>query len=62
MNKVVTPEEMGRADRAAIASGVPSEVLMERAGRAVALAARRTAGGVYGRRIAVVCGKGNNAG
>jgi NAD(P)H-hydrate epimerase len=62
VKKVVTPEEMGRADRAAIGSGVPSLLLMERAGRAVALAARRLAGGTYGRRIAVVCGKGNNAG
>lgn len=62
MRKVVTPEEMGRADRAAIDSGVPSLVLMERAGRAVAVAVKRLAGGVYGRRIVVVCGKGNNAG
>jgi NAD(P)H-hydrate epimerase len=53
---------MARADAAAIAAGMPSLVLMERAGRAVALAARRLAGGTYGRRIAVVCGKGNNAG
>lgn len=62
MKKVVTPEEMGRADQTAITSGVASLVLMERAGRAVGLAARRAAGGVYGRKIAVVCGKGNNAG
>jgi ADP-dependent NAD(P)H-hydrate dehydratase / NAD(P)H-hydrate epimerase len=62
VNKVVTPEEMGRADQAAIAAGVPSLVLMERAGRAVAMTARRLAAGVYGRRIVVVCGKGNNAG
>ena len=36
--------------------------LMERAGRAVARAAVEVAGGVYGRRALVVCGKGNNGG
>ena len=35
---------------------------MERAGRAVARAAVDLAGGVYGRRAVVVCGKGNNGG
>jgi NAD(P)H-hydrate epimerase len=35
---------------------------MERAGRAVARAAIRVAGGAYGRRVLVVCGRGNNAG
>src|SRR6266702_4250141 len=53
---------MAAADRATIAAGTPSLVLMERAGRAVAVAARRLAGGSYGRRVVVVCGKGNNAG
>ncbi|MGH2735434.1 MAG: NAD(P)H-hydrate dehydratase, partial [Actinomycetota bacterium] len=38
------------------------EVLMERAGRAVARATVILAGGRYGRRVAVVCGKGNNGG
>lgn len=59
---VVSPEEMAAADRAAIESGVPSLRLMELAGRAVAGAAIRAAGGAYGRRVVVVCGKGNNAG
>lgn len=53
---------MGAADRATIAAGTPSLVLMERAGRAVAVAALRLAGGAYGCRILVVCGRGNNAG
>jgi NAD(P)H-hydrate epimerase len=35
---------------------------MENAGRAVAVAAARVAGGTYGRRAIVVCGKGNNGG
>jgi NAD(P)H-hydrate epimerase len=53
---------MARADRATIESGTPVEVLMDRAGRAVARAAVRVAGGRSGRRALVVCGKGNNGG
>ena len=37
-------------------------VLMERAGLAVARAALGLAGGAYGRRTVVICGKGNNGG
>jgi ADP-dependent NAD(P)H-hydrate dehydratase / NAD(P)H-hydrate epimerase len=62
MEPVVTPSEMAEADRHTIAAGTPVEVLMERAGRAVAWAVRRRFGGVYGRRAVVVCGKGNNGG
>jgi len=57
---VVTPEEMGAADRRAIAAGTPEAVLVERAGGAVARAALRMLGGAYGRRVVIVCGKGNN--
>jgi len=53
---------MGRADRAAIEAGTPAETLMGRAGRALARAAIAEAGGRYGRRVAIVCGKGNNGG
>jgi NAD(P)H-hydrate epimerase len=53
---------MRRADEGAIDSGTPAEVLMERAGAAVARAALRLAGGRYGRRAVAVCGKGNNGG
>jgi NAD(P)H-hydrate epimerase len=59
---LVTPAEMAEADRRTIAAGTPVEVLMERAGRAVARAVRRRLGGVYGRRVVVVAGKGNNGG
>jgi ADP-dependent NAD(P)H-hydrate dehydratase / NAD(P)H-hydrate epimerase len=59
---VLTPTEMAEADRRTIAAGTPVEVLMERAGRAVAWTVRRVCGGTYGKRAVVVCGKGNNGG
>ncbi|HEU5307021.1 MAG TPA: NAD(P)H-hydrate dehydratase [Acidimicrobiia bacterium] len=62
MDVVLTPEQMGAADRRTIAAGTPVEVLMDRAGRAVAWTVRRALPGAYGRRVAVVCGKGNNGG
>ncbi|HEV3473340.1 MAG TPA: NAD(P)H-hydrate dehydratase [Actinomycetota bacterium] len=62
MRPLVTPEEMAVADQAAIEAGTPVEVLMERAGRAVARAAIDVAGGRYGRHAVLVCGKGNNGG
>ena len=60
MQPVVTPQEMAEADRRAIAAGTPEAVLVERAGRAVAAHAQKMLGGSYGRRVVVVCGKGNN--
>ena len=42
------------------AAAEPVEVLVGRAGGAVARAARRLLGGSYGRRVVVVAGKGNN--
>jgi ADP-dependent NAD(P)H-hydrate dehydratase / NAD(P)H-hydrate epimerase len=53
---------MARADERAVASGTPVAVLMERAGQSVAWAVRRACGGTYGKRVVVVCGKGNNGG
>jgi ADP-dependent NAD(P)H-hydrate dehydratase / NAD(P)H-hydrate epimerase len=54
---VVTPEEMGAIDRA---SPEPVEVLIGRAGAAVARSALGLLGGAYGRRVVVVAGPGNN--
>lgn len=62
MKPLLTPAEMGEADRRTIAAGTPGEVLMDRAGRAVARAVREACGGTYGRRAVVVCGPGNNGG
>jgi hydroxyethylthiazole kinase-like uncharacterized protein yjeF len=54
---VLTPDEMGGVDRAA---PEPVDVLIDRAGRAVAAAARRMLDHSYGSRVLVVAGKGNN--
>jgi hydroxyethylthiazole kinase-like uncharacterized protein yjeF len=54
---IVTPDEMAAIDRAA---DEPVDVLIGRAGAAVARQARRMLGGTYGRRVIVVAGKGNN--
>ena len=60
---LATAEEMRRADRRATERyGVPSLLLMENAGRGAADALERVLGPVRGRRVAVVCGKGNNGG
>ena len=45
MEPVLTPEAMGEADRRTIAAGTPVDVLMDRAGRAVAWEVRRVAHG-----------------
>ena len=54
---IVMPEEMQAIDREA---REPVEVLIGRAGAAVARTALRMLGGAYGRRVVVVAGKGNN--
>lgn len=57
MIPIVTPSEMAAVDAAA---PEPVEVLIERAGAAVARRALAMLGGAYGRRVIVVAGKGNN--
>jgi NAD(P)H-hydrate epimerase len=54
---IVTPEEMAAIDRAA---PEPVEVLIGRAGAAVARQAIGMLDGTYGKRVIVVAGKGNN--
>ncbi|WP_305987447.1 NAD(P)H-hydrate dehydratase [Roseibium sp. MMSF_3544] len=57
---LLTPEEMGQADRLTIEGGVPGIVLMERAGQAVARKARELC--MSGGHVLVLCGPGNNGG
>ncbi len=58
--ELLTSEEMGEADKLAVAAGVPSLTLMENAGRAVAQAASAML--ERGDRVQVVCGPGTNGG
>lgn len=51
---------MRAADAAALQGASRDDVLIERAGRAAAGAARRMLGGAYGRRVVVIAGKGHN--
>ncbi len=58
MRPIITPSEAARLDEQ---SDVPIDVLMDRAGRAVALAAVEM-GARYGTRVTVLAGPGNNGG
>src|SRR5580698_425657 len=58
----VTPDEMRKAERMAIARGVDVETLMENAGKAVALEIDRRFGNSHSGRVLIVCGTGNNGG
>jgi ADP-dependent NAD(P)H-hydrate dehydratase / NAD(P)H-hydrate epimerase len=57
--ELLTPDEMGQADRAAPGFGAPSLTLMEHAGRAVARAIRQR---MRPARTLVLCGSGGNGG
>jgi len=60
MRPVLTPQQMRVLDAEVVTNGTPIEELIARAGAAVARAAKRMMGGLYGRTVVVVAGKGNN--
>jgi NAD(P)H-hydrate epimerase len=60
MIELLTAEEMSRSDRLAVEAGVPSETLMENAGRAIAEEVVRRF--LDSEVVAVLCGPGNNGG
>ncbi len=59
MIPIVTPAQMNEADTATNEQ-VSAATLIQRAGTAVAFAARKLMAGTYGRRVLVVSGPGNN--
>ena len=59
MQPVLTVSEMNAVDARARAT-IPLDVLVGRAGLAVAVAAMDLLGGSYGRRVVVIAGRGNN--
>ena len=59
MQPVLTTTEMQAVDALAMAT-TPLDELVERAGTKVALAALELMGGAYGRRVVLICGRGNN--
>ena len=62
MKPIATVAAVQAADKAAQEGGTPVEVLMGRAGAAVATAAVRELGTVAGRRVVALAGKGHNGG
>ncbi len=64
--EILTPRQMGEADRLTIEGGVPGYLLMENAGQAIADAAidlleEKTGSGASGM-VCILCGPGNNGG
>lgn len=58
-----TRDQIRELDRAAIEDyGIPGLVLMENAGRACARAAGEMLGGTAGKKVTILCGRGNNGG
>ena len=60
--KIVTAEQMTRIDRECAENGLPTSVLMENAGKAVAVEVARILGDYYSKKIIVLAGPGNNGG
>ncbi|MBN2075760.1 MAG: NAD(P)H-hydrate dehydratase [Dehalococcoidales bacterium] len=60
--KIVTANQMMRIDRECAENGLPTSILMENAGKAVAVEAARILGEYYSKKIVILAGPGNNGG
>jgi len=60
--KIVTAEQMGQIDRQCAGIGLPTNVLMENAGKAVAEEVRQILGTIDQQHILILIGPGNNGG
>jgi hydroxyethylthiazole kinase-like uncharacterized protein yjeF len=60
--KVVTADQMREIEQRAAEIGLPSPILMDNAGLAVAHKVKQWMGGVVGCRILILTGPGNNGG
>jgi len=60
--KIVTADQMIRIDRECADNGLPTSVLMENAGKAVAIEVTRILGDYYSKKIVILAGPGNNGG
>jgi len=60
--KIVTAEQMGQIDRQCAGIGLPTSVLMENAGKAVAEEVRQILGDIKKQHILILIGPGNNGG
>jgi hydroxyethylthiazole kinase-like uncharacterized protein yjeF len=60
--KIVTAEQMMRIDRECADNGLPTNVLMENAGRVVGVEVTRILGDYYSKKIIILAGPGNNGG
>ncbi|UCC17024.1 MAG: NAD(P)H-hydrate dehydratase [Dehalococcoidales bacterium] len=60
--KIVTADQMMRIDRECAENGLPTSVLMENAGKAVAVEVTRILGDYYSKKIVILAGPGNNGG
>jgi len=60
--KIVTAEQMGQIDRQCAQIGLPTSVLMENAGKAVAEEVRQILGAIDQQHIIILIGPGNNGG
>jgi len=63
MQTIVSAKEMRKCDESTIRKyGIPGLLLMENAGRGVSEIAQRRFGPLDGKRVLILCGKGNNGG